>query len=102
MCGKGASFPFLPLSDLAMGLECAEKEEVNCKGKREEGGDANIYYPAVEEEERKLRKRNNLRPFKRNYRGKEGEEGEQTPLPPPKKNIIVHFDLTPNKEKKRK
>ena len=43
MCGKGASFPFLPLSDLAMGLECAEKEEVNCKGKGEGGGDANIY-----------------------------------------------------------
>ncbi len=37
MCGKGASFPFLlPLSDLAMGLECVEKEEVNCKGKGEE------------------------------------------------------------------
>ena len=57
MCGKGASFPFLPLSDLAMGLECVEKEEVNCKGKGEEGGMQIFINQRWREEERKLRKK---------------------------------------------
>ncbi len=68
-----------------MGLECAEKEEVNCKGKGEEGGMQIFINQRWREEERKLRKRNNLRPFKRNYRGeKRGRKVNKHPFPPKK------------------